>query len=399
MAGLRGSLYFTVLVTLVLLGLLSSAPNGAEAQAVGVCYNLNGNNLPLPSAVVGLLRSKNIRKVRLFEPNRDVLQALGNSGIEVNLAVPNSELPNIAHNPLYASSWVATNIQAYPAVTFGSITVGSELIPGPQAQLVLPAMQNIYNSIQGAGLGGRIKVSTVVSTAVTTGFPPSAGVFTPQAVTFMVPIVHFLARTGAPLMVAVYPYFAAYVQNDSISLDYALFRANYDVVTDGSLRYRNLFDAMVDTVYSAIEKVDVPGLQKVDGLDSAARISIMVTLTDTFWPIQGPIPGHSPSGGSSRRGPPNGSVPGKGGPPPRRGIGSAGAADGKAYEATISDASTYIQNLVDHVAHGTPKRPGTPVETYVFNLFNENAKRGTVIERNFGLFYPNMQPVYNINFP
>ncbi|XP_049932101.1 glucan endo-1,3-beta-glucosidase-like isoform X2 [Nymphaea colorata] len=376
MAGLRGDLYFTMLVAILLLGLLSAAPNGAEAQAVGVCYGLNGNNLPPPSAVVGLLRSKNIRKVRLFEPNRDVLQAIGNSGIEVNLAVPNSELQNIANNPSAAGSWVATNIQAHPAVTFGSITVGNELIPGPQAQLVLPAMQNIYNSIQGAGLGGRIKVSTVVSTAVTTGFPPSAGVFTPQAMPFMVPIVQFLARTGAPLMVTVYPYFA-YVQNDVISLDYALFRANYDVVTDGSLRYRNLFDALVDTVYSAIEKVDVPGLQKVDGLDSAARIPIKVT--ESGWPSRGRSSGYSAAVDAAR-------IP-------------SAAADAKVYDATVSDASTYNQNLVNHVAQGTPKRPGTPVDTYVFALFNENLKPGAEIEQNFGLFYPNMQPVYNINFP
>ncbi|KAF3785205.1 Lichenase [Nymphaea thermarum] len=365
MAGLRGSLYFTMLVTLVLLGLLSAAPNVAEAQAVGVCYGMNGNDLPQPSAVVGLLQSKNIRKVRLFEPNRAALQALGSSGIEVNLAVPNTELQNIANDPSTAGSWVATNIQAYPAVTFGSITVGSELIPGDQAHLVLPAMQNIYNSIQGAGLGAQIKVSTVVSTSVTTGFPPSAGVFTPEAMPFMVPIVQFLARTGAPLMVTVYPYFA-YVQNDVIGLDYALFTANYDVVTDGDLRYRNLFDAMVDTVYSANEKVDVPGLQRVDGLDSAARIPIKVT--ESGWPSRGS------SSGSA-------------------------AADAKVYEATVSDASTYNQNLVNHVAQGTPKRPGTSVDTYVFALFNENLKPGAEIERNFGLFYPNMQPVYNINFP
>ncbi|XP_031476908.1 glucan endo-1,3-beta-glucosidase-like [Nymphaea colorata] len=356
MAAFLGDVYLTMLMTLVLISLLSGAPNRAEAQAAGICYGLNGNNLPPPSAVVGLLRWKNIRKVRLFEPNRDVLQALGNSGIEVNLAVPNSQLQNIANNPSAAGSWVATNIQAYPAVTFGSITVGNELIPGPQAQLVLPAMQNIYNSIQGAGLGGRIKVSTVVSTAVTTGFPPSAGVFTPQAMPFMVPIAQFLARTGAPLMITVYPYFA-YVQNDVVSLDYALFRANYDVVSDGALRYRNLFDAMVDTVYSAIEKVD--------GLGRRAHIPIIIT--ESGWPSRGR------SGGGWR--------------------------NAKTYDATVSDAWTYNQNLVNHAARGTPKRPGTPLVTYVFGLFNENLKPGAEIERNFGIFYPNMQPVYDINFP
>ena len=66
--------------------------------------------------------------------------------------------------------------------------------------------------------------------------------------------------------------------------------------------------------------------------------------------------------------------------------------------ATVQNAQTYVQNLIDHAGQGTPKRPG-PLETYVFAMFNENQKTGDEIERHFGLFNPDKSPVYPITFP
>jgi hypothetical protein len=64
----------------------------------------------------------------------------------------------------------------------------------------------------------------------------------------------------------------------------------------------------------------------------------------------------------------------------------------------MENARAYNQGLIDHVAHGTPKKP-VPIEVYLFAMFNENQKPGEETERNFGLFYPtNKAPVYPINF-
>ena len=63
---------------------------------------------------------------------------------------------------------------------------------------------------------------------------------------------------------------------------------------------------------------------------------------------------------------------------------------------TVSNAQKYNQNLINHVGKGTPKR-STALETYIFAMFNENQKAAGV-EQNWGLFYPNKQPVYSINF-
>jgi hypothetical protein len=98
----------------------------------------------------------------------------------------------------------------------------------------------------------------------------------------------------------------------------------------------NLFDAMVDSVYAALEKVGAP--------------DVSVVVSESGWP-----------------------------------------------EASTENARNYNQGLIDHVGQGTPKRPG-PLETYVFAMFNENQKPGEPMERNLGLFYPNKSPVYPITF-
>ncbi|KAK9292427.1 hypothetical protein L1049_020397 [Liquidambar formosana] len=59
---------------------------------IGVNYGLLGDNLPTPDKVTALLRSRNIRKVRIFEPNPEVLKAFKGSDLEVVLGVHNLDL-------------------------------------------------------------------------------------------------------------------------------------------------------------------------------------------------------------------------------------------------------------------------------------------------------------------
>ncbi|KAK1316015.1 Lichenase [Acorus calamus] len=133
-----------------------------NAQTVGVCYGMLGDNLPQPSDVVNLYKSKNIGLMRLYSPDGSALNALRGSGIQVLLDVPNNNLQNLASSPSAASDWVQTNVRAYsPDVKFRYIAVGNEVIPGNLAQYVLGAMKNINNAL-GNDLGGQIKVSTSV---------------------------------------------------------------------------------------------------------------------------------------------------------------------------------------------------------------------------------------------
>ncbi|KAF3771741.1 Glucan endo-1-3-beta-glucosidase acidic isoform [Nymphaea thermarum] len=315
------------------------------AQSVGVCYGMLGDNLPSRPEAVQLIQSVGFNKVRLYGPDGDALNALRNTGIEVNVDVANEDLQRMANDASFASSWISSNIQPYsPGVSFKYITVGNEVIPGDADQYVLPAMKNMVGALGSVGLGDQIKVSTSVSMGVIgVSYPPSQGSFSDQAAPIMGPIVQYLASTGAPLMVNVYPYFSYVGNRQAIQLDYALFTANRVVVTDpnSGLAYTNLFDAMVDSVYSAMERAGAAG--------------VPIQVSESGWPSAG----------------------------------------GDSTVTTIGNAQTYNQNLVRHAAQGTPKRPG-PMEIFVFALFNEDQKP-TGIEQNWGLFYPSKQPVYPIS--
>ncbi|KAG6504382.1 hypothetical protein ZIOFF_036715 [Zingiber officinale] len=80
-------------VALFLASTLTTAP--ASAQLVGVCYGMQGNNLPEPSAVVSLYRSHNIGRMRLYGPDQAALRALRNSGIQLIMDMPRTERETI----------------------------------------------------------------------------------------------------------------------------------------------------------------------------------------------------------------------------------------------------------------------------------------------------------------
>lgn len=312
----------------------------AGAQLVGVCYGMQATDLPSPAEVVSLCKSNSISRMRLYGPDQDVLRALANSGIQLLMDVPTTELQSLATSPSAANDWVHSNVAAHwPSVAFRYIAVGNEAVGDELAQHVLPAMSNVHSALVSAGLASRVKVSTAVGTEVLgSSFPPSAGAFSADASTFLSPIAEFLANTSSPLLVNAYPYFA-YASSDQLSLSYALINETGTVVQDGEFGYTNLFDAMIDSFHAALKREGVR----------------QVAVSETGWSTAG-------------------------------GVGAA-----------VINAQTYNQNLIRHVGRGTPTSPGE-LEVYIYGMFSENQKSPEV-QRNFGLFKPNMEPIYPLNFP
>ncbi|KAK6927673.1 Glycoside hydrolase family 17 [Dillenia turbinata] len=310
---------------------------------IGVNYGMQGDNLPSPADVVGLFQKYNIGKVRLFEPVPEALQALRGKQIDVTIGVRNEDLPQLASSLVDVVAWFNTNVMPYVNDTIiPYITVGNEVIPCELSQFVLPAIKNIQNIINSNGLYG-MRATTVVSSAVIgASYPPSAGAFSNASAQFMTDILQYLQSQSAPLLVNVYPYFAFAADPVNITLDYAQFTATGPIVQDGNLSYTNLFDAMVDSFFSAMEKV---GVTQVD-----------LVVSESGWPSAG-----------------NGQI------------------------TTPLLAATYNKNFMNHILsnQGTPKRPGKYIEGFIFAMFNENRKAAGV-EQNFGLFFPNMTPVYNV---
>ncbi|CAN4085903.1 unnamed protein product [Withania somnifera] len=296
------------------------------------------------SSVINLLKSKNVQNIRIFDPNADVLKALEGSGISVILGTRNEDLQALASDPTFATNWVLNNVIPHAStVKFTYISAGNEVIPGPLATFVLGALQNLDLALKANNLN--IAVTTALSLQVLgASFPPSNGAFSEGSIQFLEPIAQFLATYQYPLLANVYPYFAYSGNPAQIQLDYALLKSTAPIVIDGQFQYNNLFDAMVDSLYAALERVGQPAIE--------------IVVTETGWPSAGDV------------------------------------------YATIENAQTYANNLIAHVSSGkgTPRKPDKGLQTYIFALFNENQKpAGT--EQNFGLFYPDMTEVYHINLP
>ena len=321
--------------------------SNAGAQSIGVCYGTNGNNLPSASQVINLYKSNGIGSMRIYDPNSDTLQELRGSDIELILDVPNTDLQSLASDASAAATWVQNNVVNYASeVKFRYIAVGNEVLPtgsnAQYAQYVLPAMKNVQSAITSSGLQGQIKVSTATYSAVLgKSYPPSEGSFSDDVSSFINPIISFLSENGSPLLANIYPYFSYTGNTQSIQLDYALFTSSGVVVQDGSYQYQNLFDALLDALYAALEKAGGSNLQ--------------IVVSESGWPSEG---------------------------------GTA---------ATVDNARTYYKNLINHVKGGTPRKSGA-IETYLFAMFDENQKTGLETEKHFGLFTPSQESKYQISF-
>ncbi|KAJ4869731.1 Glycosyl hydrolase superfamily protein [Raphanus sativus] len=320
---------------ILLLALFATIFSPTSGEPVGVCYGMMGNNLPSKPDTIALFRQNNIRRVRLYDPNPEALNALKNTGIEVMVGVPNSDLPSLT-NPSSARAWLQNNVlNHYPAVNFKYIVVGNEVVPSNGGRDVLFAMSYIYDAVCGANLQNTIKVSTAVDmTLIGKSFPPSAGEFRGDVRWYIDPIIKFLANTNSVLLANIYPYFSYIGNPRDISLSYALFTSPNVIVWDGSRGYQNLFDALLDVVYSAVER--------------SGGGSVPVVVSESGWPSNG---------------------------------GNA---------ASFDNARAYYTGLA-------ARKPGRGVETYLFAMFDENQKNPEY-EKNFGLFFPNKQPKFQMAF-
>ncbi|KAL5720837.1 hypothetical protein ACHQM5_013468 [Ranunculus cassubicifolius] len=327
--------------------LLSVGPKVAYTSDIGVFCGRHRSRLPSPAKVVTMYQSNQIGRMRLHEPDPDMFKALRGSGIQVTVGVKNEDIKKIATSYNAAIDWVSKNIRAYwPDVHFRYISVGNEAIPGNSAQFILPAMENLHNALSYGELWQRIKVTTIVSPSVMNiTFPPSDANFSVKNTGYLIPIAQFLQGIGAPLLTNVYPYYDHAKSPKQTPLSYALFASGKDVFVDCGKGYRNSFDATIDAFYTSLEKISTP--------------NVSIVVAETGWPSAG---------------------------------------NNKA--ASIFYAWLYNSNLIKHVlsAQGTPKRPGVETETYLFSMFNEEKRLGGKTMTNFGLFYPDMKPVYPIDF-
>lgn len=323
-----------------------------KVESIGINYGQIANNLPSPDEVVGLVKSIGATKVKLYDADPKVLKAFANTGVEFMVGLGNEYLSKM-RDPSKAQAWIKSNLQPYlPATKITSIFVGNEILTFNDTSLtsnLLPAMQSVHTALLNLGLDKQITVTTTHSLAILqTSYPPSSGSFRPDLAPCLAPILSFQAKTGSPFLINAYPYFAYKDSPKQVSLDYVLFQPNQGMVDPSTgLHYDNMLFAQIDAVYSA--------------LGSLGYGKLPVHISETGWPSKG---------------------------------------DEDEAGATVENARKYNGNVIRVMGSkkGTPLRPNSDLNIYVFALFNENMKPGPTSERNYGLFKPDGTPAYNLGF-
>ncbi|CAM6082905.1 unnamed protein product [Calypogeia fissa] len=320
---------------------------------VGVVYGTEGDNLPLPSQVVSLLKNNFVSQVRIYDTDTGILNAFIGSSIQVTVGVKNSELLTVGASNASAASWLNTNVIPFAtAVNITAIAVGDEVLtkePSFSASLA-QTMEWIQAALISHGLDKAIQVSTPFSTAyLQNSFPPSQATFNVSMLPYIKSILQVINSTGSYVMMNIDTFEVFQTNSASLTLQYALFQPESPVMDAyANLAYYSLFDALLDAGYAA--------------LTAAGYGQTSIVVSQTGWPSNG---------------------------------------DSNENGANVTNAQAYNSNLVAHVNNGseagTPARPTTPITAYVYELFNEDLQTGPTSNRYYGLFQFNLTPAYNVD--
>ncbi|RAL37253.1 hypothetical protein DM860_004175 [Cuscuta australis] len=338
------------LIGVLALGLLVSKGSG-----VGVNWGtMSSHQLP-PRKVVKALKDNGFDKVKLFEADAEILDALAGTGIEVMLALPNLMLQEMSQDPGAASAWVEANVTRYccspGGVKIRYVAVGNEpflkTYNGSFVSYTLPALRNIQEAINQAGLGTEVKATVPFNADIyfspDSNPVPSAGDFRPEIRDITIQIVQYLTQNSAPFVVNIYPFLSLY-SNAYFPVEFAFFDGLSKPVRDGIAVYTNVFDANLDTLIWALRKAGYPNTKVVIG--------------EVGWPTDGD------------------------------------------ENANAQNAMRFNQGLIRHAlsGEGTPIRRG-PIDFYLFSLIDENAKSiapGS-FERHWGIFEYDGKPKYELD--
>ncbi|QCE04952.1 histidine kinase 2/3/4 [Vigna unguiculata] len=343
-------------ISLFILFFSFSISRGEISGEVGVNYGRLGSNLPPPRISVRLIQSLlKAKRVKIYDADAEILEALRNTGIQVSIMLPNELVVNASTNQTFSDQWVRSNVVPfYPETLIRYLLVGNELISSTGNETwphIVPAMHRISHSLKVFRLH-KVKIGTPHAMDVLqSSFPPSNGTFRNDiALPIIKPMLHFLHKTRSFFFLDVYPFFAWASDPTNINLSYTLFESRNITVTDSltGLIYTNLFDQMVDAVYYAMKRLGYP--------------DIRIFIAETGWPNGGDL---------------------------------------DQVGANVHNAATYNRNVVKRLTQkpvlGTPARPGLVLPALIFSLYNENLKPGLGSERHFGLLYPNGSRVYDID--
>ncbi|KAG5389470.1 hypothetical protein IGI04_031011 [Brassica rapa subsp. trilocularis] len=236
--------------------------------------------------------------MRLYDPDHEVLAALQGSNIELILDVPNSYLARIYYFQSQADTWVSNYVRNYTkGIKFRYISVGNEVQPFDTVYVSELVKQRIENENDKLMIL-RITLGTKCDISPPGNARNRESCFRPRNQGLH---NYRHQRNKSPLLVNIDTYFS-YVKSRG------------EIINDGFYSYQNLFLALLDSVYAALEKTGGRSLE--------------IVVSESGWPTAG---------------------------------GTA---------ANVDNARTYVNHLMQTVKNGSPRRPGRAIETYLLLDFD-----------------------------
>ncbi|KAI5069359.1 hypothetical protein GOP47_0015660 [Adiantum capillus-veneris] len=333
---------------------LSKMMIAQHSHALGVNWGMQASHPLPPATVVQLLKANGISKVKLFEANSRVLNALANTDIEIMVGLPNDLL--LAMTDLaQATAWVRDNVARYMhenGVNIKYVAVGNEpflkTYNNVNLKTTYPALVNIQRALNAARLGDQVKATVPMNAdIIQSARLPSASTFRPDIADLMAQIVTFLSQNGSPFTINIYPFISLY-NDPHFPVDYAFFDQTSSPVVDGVYVYHNVFDASYDSLVAALNTV-------------GPYETMSIVVGEIGWPTDGNV------------------------------------------NANIGYAKRFNQGFLKHVASkvGTPRRPNSLIQFYLFSLIDEDLKLIVPgnFERHWGIFQYDGRPKYALSLP
>ena len=94
-------------------GLVSLLSVICSVAAIGVNWGTQSTHPLPPETIVRMVRDNQIQKVKLFDADYGTLRALGKTGIEVMVGIPNDMLYTFANSEKAAEKWVSKNVSVH----------------------------------------------------------------------------------------------------------------------------------------------------------------------------------------------------------------------------------------------------------------------------------------------
>lgn len=342
----------TLLSALCVFWLTLSVP----VHALGVNWGTEASHPLPPSTIVQLLKANNIQKVKLFDSNSSVVNALANTGIEVMVAIPNDLLQSMT-DLAQANAWVQNNVVRY-LYQFGTsikyVAVGNEpflkAYNGTYDTTTYPALVSVQQALINANLGDEIKVTVPLNADILSSSQyPSQTIFRDDIAQPMANIVAFLAQHNCPFTINFYPFLSLY-DDKNFPVGFAFFDNTSAPLVDSNyndLTYYNVFDASYDSLVGAFSNLN------------EEYNNLTIVIGEIGWPTDGDV------------------------------------------NANMNYAQKFNQGFLNHVLSnvGTPRRPNTAIDFYLFSLIDEDEKSIAPgnFERHWGLYMYDGTPKYSLS--